>query len=188
MKDKKELNTKDLILKSAKEIFMSKGYDNSKTKEIALNAGVSEALLFKYFNNKENLYFQFQMNEFSVTATKVLEDLDYIESPLEALYILGKGILEPNEKIPESVRMVSDAMLLHQSKFMMTIEHSNNVINRLLVPIINKGKLCGEICDRDSIELGNIYWRFILGSLADKHHFGFETTDEHMEIILKIFR
>lgn len=49
------MNTKDKILMSAKELFFEKGYEQTKTKEIALKAGVSEALVFKHFKKKDNL-------------------------------------------------------------------------------------------------------------------------------------
>ncbi|MGL5327674.1 MAG: TetR/AcrR family transcriptional regulator [Peptostreptococcaceae bacterium] len=42
------VNTKIQILESAKKSFSVKGYEKSRTREIAKNADVSEALLFKY--------------------------------------------------------------------------------------------------------------------------------------------
>jgi AcrR family transcriptional regulator len=49
------METKDKILISAKELFFEKGYEQTKTKEVALKAGVSEALVFKHFKKKDNL-------------------------------------------------------------------------------------------------------------------------------------
>jgi AcrR family transcriptional regulator len=44
------------IIRSAAEIFAEKGFSGTKTREIAARAGVSEALIFKHFPSKEDLY------------------------------------------------------------------------------------------------------------------------------------
>ena len=44
------------IIRSAAEIFGEKGFNGTKTREIAARAGVSEALIFKHFPSKEELY------------------------------------------------------------------------------------------------------------------------------------
>jgi AcrR family transcriptional regulator len=44
------------ILEVASGIFARKGYDGATTREIADEAGVNEALLFRHFPTKENLY------------------------------------------------------------------------------------------------------------------------------------
>lgn len=46
---------KERILQTALQLFASKGYLDTSTKEIASNAGVSEALIFKHFGNKDAL-------------------------------------------------------------------------------------------------------------------------------------
>lgn len=44
------------IIQSAASLFAKKGFSGTKTREIALRAGVSEALIFKHFPSKEDLY------------------------------------------------------------------------------------------------------------------------------------
>mgnify|MGYP000185689066 CR=1 FL=1 len=44
------------IIQSAAAIFSEKGFNGTKTREIAAQAGVSEALIFKHFPSKEDLY------------------------------------------------------------------------------------------------------------------------------------
>lgn len=47
---------KNTILNSAIPLFAANGYKGTTTKQIAKAAGVSQALLFKYFQTKEDLY------------------------------------------------------------------------------------------------------------------------------------
>src|SRR6516225_6819951 len=44
------------IIKAVQRVFAEKGFDGTTTRELAEAAGVSEALLFKHFPNKEALY------------------------------------------------------------------------------------------------------------------------------------
>jgi len=49
------ISRKEKIMKVALSLFATKGYVDTSTKEISLEAGVSEALIFKHFGNKESL-------------------------------------------------------------------------------------------------------------------------------------
>jgi AcrR family transcriptional regulator len=44
------------IIRSATSLFAEKGFSGTKTREVAVRAGVSEALIFKHFPSKEDLY------------------------------------------------------------------------------------------------------------------------------------
>ncbi len=44
------------IIQSAASVFSEKGFNGTKTREIAALAGVSEALIFKHFPSKDDLY------------------------------------------------------------------------------------------------------------------------------------
>ena len=47
---------KELILKSAIEVFKSKGLDGATMDEIAQNAGFGKATLYYYFKSKEEIF------------------------------------------------------------------------------------------------------------------------------------
>lgn len=49
-------NTRDKIIKAAKEVFSSKGYTGATTKEISKVAGVAEVTIFRHFETKGNLF------------------------------------------------------------------------------------------------------------------------------------
>jgi AcrR family transcriptional regulator len=46
---------REQILEAALNVISKKGFDGTRTKEIALEAGVSEALVFKHFKTKESI-------------------------------------------------------------------------------------------------------------------------------------
>src|SRR3984893_14876808 len=50
------------IIKAVRRVFAQKGFHGTTTRELAQAAGVSEALLFKHFPNKEALYSAMQLS------------------------------------------------------------------------------------------------------------------------------
>jgi len=48
--------TKDKIIKEAIRLFAEKGFNGTTTKEIAESAGINEALIFRHFSTKRDLY------------------------------------------------------------------------------------------------------------------------------------
>ncbi len=65
-----ELSAKQLeLLEAALRVFNRKGYDASRTREIAKEAGVSEATLFKHFPTKRHLL-NALMQPFLITVVK----------------------------------------------------------------------------------------------------------------------
>ena len=59
---------KATIIRSAASLFAEKGFSGTKTREIAARAGVSEALIFKHFPSKEDLYAAILAEESPVPA------------------------------------------------------------------------------------------------------------------------
>ena len=63
------------IIRTARRVFVEKGFDRTTTRELAEAAGVSEALLFKHFPNKEALYSAIKMSCFKEEGLKLTERL-----------------------------------------------------------------------------------------------------------------
>lgn len=49
------VSRKEKIMQTALYLFAERGYADTSTKEISIQAGVSEALIFKHFGNKDSL-------------------------------------------------------------------------------------------------------------------------------------
>src|SRR5260370_3455285 len=50
------------IIKAVRQVFAERGFDGTTTRALAHAAGVSEALLFKHFPNKEALFSAMQLS------------------------------------------------------------------------------------------------------------------------------
>ncbi len=56
MLNSEQIQTRDRILQAAKKEFAERGYDGARMSSIARRAGVNQALIHYYFENKEQLY------------------------------------------------------------------------------------------------------------------------------------
>ncbi|HOQ12664.1 MAG TPA: TetR/AcrR family transcriptional regulator [Spirochaetota bacterium] len=78
MKEGRESDeTKKKILFAAKKEFAAKGFSGARMSSIAAIAGVNQALLYYYFESKENLYrsiFQNSLGEIPDKISKIIQD------------------------------------------------------------------------------------------------------------------
>ncbi len=51
-------NKKEVILKTAEYLFSTKGFEQTTVADIANEAGVHEASIYSYFNNKRTILFE----------------------------------------------------------------------------------------------------------------------------------
>ena len=80
------IETKDKILKAAKELFAKKGFDGTSTREIVNAAGVNISLIAYHFGGKENLFFSMfdhfmedtYHNETNITTLALLDEFKSI--------------------------------------------------------------------------------------------------------------
>jgi AcrR family transcriptional regulator len=76
--------TKAALLRAAQELFTERGFERTTVRDIADRAGVNQALLFRYFGNKEGLFAEAVLGE----ALELLADAprhDLLERTLAAV-------------------------------------------------------------------------------------------------------
>lgn len=69
------VGARDKILETSMKLFAEKGFSGTTTKEIAETAGVNQALIFRYFSTKRDLY--------GAIIEKKIEEEPGIEKPLK---------------------------------------------------------------------------------------------------------
>ena len=68
------------ILSSSLKLFAENGYESTTTRSIAQEAGVSEGLIFRHFQNKEGLLFGLMKNE-EERLKKLIQPLENLTHP-----------------------------------------------------------------------------------------------------------
>jgi len=90
----------DRILSAAKQLFASRGYDNTSTVAIARLAGTSESQLMKHFGNKEGLL-EAIFDQGWEKLSDALHAIHELSTPGEKLLSLLDLVLRAFERDPE---------------------------------------------------------------------------------------
>src|SRR5580658_2585339 len=76
------------IIKAVRKVFADKGFDGTTTRDLAAAAGVSEALLFKHFPNKEAIFADMQLSCFTGQYHGKLEQVMELEPSSSTLVLM----------------------------------------------------------------------------------------------------
>jgi len=90
------------IIKAVRRVFSEKGFHATTTRELAKAAGVSEALLFKHFPNKEALYSAMRLSCYQEQDRGRVERLRTLEPSASALIVIVHFLVSRNVAPPES--------------------------------------------------------------------------------------
>src|SRR5262245_2326576 len=89
------------ILAAAMELFAKKGFRGTTTRDLATQADVNEAIIFRHFKNKEELYNAIIETKAGEKNNPRMEELDRLASANDDegfFTTLGRSFLERNEK------------------------------------------------------------------------------------------
>jgi AcrR family transcriptional regulator len=134
------------ILKSAVRVFARSNYRAAKVADIAAEAGVSEALLYKFFESKQAIFLEIlqHMSERIVAAWQ--EEVDREEDATRALRNMGTTYYERMRKHPEELRVqfqaiseIADEEIAERLRK----DHENYV--RFITKVIRKGMRQGSV-------------------------------------------
>jgi len=107
--------TRGAILDAAEEAFLSKGFAETSTSEIARHAGVTKSLIHHHFGSKEALWEAVKVRRFSVYADQQMQMLRDKEPTAELLRDSMKMYFRFLRSNPEIVKMLA-WMFVEQSQ------------------------------------------------------------------------
>src|SRR4051794_17620051 len=142
-------SSRDRILMAAKQLFASRGYENTSTVAIARQAGTSESQLMKHFGSKEGLLeaiFDAGWQELG-THTAALEQFP---TPGQKLHALLDATLAGLERDPELKQLMllegrrirrEGRMVLMTNGFLAYVE----MIDKILIAMRDAGQLRSDL-------------------------------------------
>ncbi|WP_051946379.1 TetR/AcrR family transcriptional regulator [Verrucomicrobium sp. BvORR106] len=97
---------REAIIRAALKVFSERGFHGSTTKALALEAGVSEALIFRHFPSKDELYTAMQMECCRAKHTPAAEEMMALEPSTSSLvtmvhYFMAKMLRPPQRRSQE---------------------------------------------------------------------------------------
>src|SRR3954452_19287630 len=97
------------ILLAAMELFAKKGFRGTTTRDLASQADVNEAIIFRHFNNKEELYTAILEHKAAEEHGPKMEELERLanEGDDEKFFMaLGRAFLERHENDTTFLRLL----------------------------------------------------------------------------------
>lgn len=91
-KEREKRELKELILKSAAEMFRKQGYESTSMRAIARAIDYSPGTIYRYFKDKDELMFEISSTGFRIFY-QYLSKVQTIADPMERLQVLGRQYL-----------------------------------------------------------------------------------------------
>lgn len=184
-KEQKE-NRKKQILYKALELFVIKGYSETKITDIATSLNISVGLLFHYYESKEQLYYE--LVQMGVEGSKSPQKIEYKE-PIQYFETFLKGLFATATEQPWIYQMfvlMSQAQKPGIPEEIRKLALSVNQIE-LSSKIIEEGQKTGNIRKGDPMSLSIAFWCSVQG-LMEKYAISPEMELPEIDWILDILR
>lgn len=169
-----ELSTQGKILKAAKTVFFQKGYDGTRTRDIATEANVNLAMLNYHFKSKEQLFELVMIDalkNFISVIREVLNDpITDFETKLEIIIIKYIDKFREDPQLPFFV--ISQ---LHRSPetFARVTANSEDVANSVFLKQYQEGLINGKYAPVNFVHIlmnlgGLIVFPFLISPALQK--------------------
>jgi AcrR family transcriptional regulator len=94
-----EQDTKTKILQSAQKLFARQGFDGTTTKDLAMDAGVAEGTLFRYFANKKAILVEVATQGWIKILSDLLTELSEMASYKAIAQMMRKRMTHMSENV-----------------------------------------------------------------------------------------
>jgi len=134
------------ILRSAVRVFARSNYRAAKVADIAAEAGVSEALLYKLFASKQAIFLEIlqHMSERIVAAWQ--EEVDREKDAVKALHKMGVTYYQRMKKHPEELRVQFQAISeIADKEIAERLRRDHESYMRFISKVIRKGQRQGSV-------------------------------------------
>ena len=156
-REKNKIDKLRRIKEAARELFLSKGFDDATTREIASRAGVGIGTIFIYADNKRDLLFLVANDELAETTTKAEASVRDDVSSLQNLLTVFRLHYEFFGRQPELSRLMLREMTFYDSgrqadRFQATRERVIRLVGGIMKRAVDRGMI------RSSEDAGFIGW------------------------------
>ncbi len=154
MSTESNTNSEERILKAAEELFLTKGYDGTKTTQIAEKAGVTHAMLHYYFRTKDKLFERIVNEKMEFVLTLVALPLanggksftERIQHCVETHF----DFLVANPTLP---RFIMNEVITNQERCQMMVQKIKPMIGIMASNLQNEANRAAEMGEIEPIDV-----------------------------------
>jgi AcrR family transcriptional regulator len=181
------------IITVSKQLFSKKGFSGTTTKEIAKASGISEAMIFRHFASKQELYSAIIDQRIQEVGDPIPDDAVKERDDERVFASLARFVLEKTDQDPTLMRLLYFSAL--EGHELSDIFYSSHEIRRVmkLVEYIKLRTADGAFRNLDSVLVARAFIGMLYTYVTAKHLFNAEkyfpkaTNDLVVENFLKIF-
>ena len=170
-KEREKQQRKEEIINSAEKVFFNKGFDSATMEEVALEAELSKATIYLYFESKEELYFSIFLRGQKILYSIIEKDLKKVKSTYDKILTLLKSMVKYQEKYPDYFEtffyFLTNKLNIHENDCQSEKQDEvHQVFVNKLVEIVQQGKDEGLIREKVDPQnaimiLGTQLWGFL---------------------------
>lgn len=166
--------SKEKICAAALNQFAKKGLFATRIQDIALEAQISQGLLYRHYATKDEIFVELIIDALEMMSTASLE---LLAMPLSGKEKIVKAIeamihtIENSERYRLTSRLISEAMLseaIPQAAKEVVLEKRDQPY-QIFKQIIEQGQQEGDVVEGDSYELAILFWSTINGLTLFRH-------------------
>jgi AcrR family transcriptional regulator len=142
------------ILKSAVKVFARSNYRAARVADIAAEAGISEALLYKFFDSKQAIFLEVLQHMSERVLLAWQEEVDREEDALRALRNMGTTYYRRMMKHPEELRVQFQAISeIAEKEIAERLRRDHEGYVRFITEVIEKGIRQGSVRKDVDVEM-----------------------------------
>jgi AcrR family transcriptional regulator len=104
-REREKLETRDLILEAARELFVSEGYEGVSMRKLAEKIEYSPTAIYVHFADKETLFRELCLKDFAHLA-RVFQSASLPDDPVERLKHIGRTYVEFGRQYPNHYKLM----------------------------------------------------------------------------------
>lgn len=178
------------IKAAALVVFARHGFVRTKMSMIASAAGISEGLIYRYFESKDILFSTIVEELLETAISEIQDSREMPGTPYEQIRALTQSMLDEENKFAFMLilkaRMKVDE-LPPQAQQLLKQTSADTMMNRLL-PILIKGQETGEFAEGDPRRLLSWYFSVVNSLILQEQgdeEYGFPDVDILLRILTK---
>jgi AcrR family transcriptional regulator len=145
----KTITQADKMLEAAAQLFGTQRFHEVRMEDIAAQAEVGKGTLYRYFNDKEELYLALLARASRQMVQRITEALEQSEGARGGLVNFVWAVLAYFDEQPHLFDLIQRAEVLRTSDSEFPWQQARDESLRLILEVFERGKEGGEFCIRE---------------------------------------
>ena len=170
-KKREKIKRRDDIINAAERIFFNKNFENATMEEIAIESELSIGTLYKYFNNKIDLYLAITKRGIEILEKLFHQAIKNKNTGIDKVLAIGEAYVQFYNKYPNYFKTLmfyetKNLNLMEKESWAAKCNLSGDETLKILVNAIQEGMDDGTILDTTNPVYAAIaFWGFSTGLL-----------------------